>query len=29
MQRGAAARGERAELLHLVELLGRFHPPAN
>jgi glycolate oxidase iron-sulfur subunit len=28
MKRGAAERGERAELLHLVELLGRAHPPA-
>jgi len=27
MKRGAAARGERAELLHLVELLGRAYPP--
>ena len=27
MRRGAAARGERAELLHLVELLGRAYPP--
>jgi glycolate oxidase iron-sulfur subunit len=26
MKRGAAARGERAELLHLVELLGRAYP---
>jgi glycolate oxidase iron-sulfur subunit len=26
MKRGAAERGERAELLHLVEILGRFHP---
>jgi len=27
MKRGAAARGERAELVHLVELLGRAYPP--
>jgi len=27
MKRGATARGERAELLHLVELLGRAYPP--
>jgi glycolate oxidase iron-sulfur subunit len=27
MKRGAAARGEPAELLHLVELLGRAYPP--
>lgn len=26
MQRGARARGERAEMLHLVELLGRAYP---
>jgi glycolate oxidase iron-sulfur subunit len=26
MKRGATARGERAELLHLVELLGRCYP---
>ncbi|HTO92323.1 MAG TPA: heterodisulfide reductase-related iron-sulfur binding cluster, partial [Candidatus Sulfotelmatobacter sp.] len=26
MKRGAAERGEKAELLHLVELLGRAHP---
>ncbi|MEO5616795.1 MAG: (Fe-S)-binding protein [Candidatus Eisenbacteria bacterium] len=26
MKRGAVARGERAELLHLVELLGRVYP---
>ena len=26
MQRGAKARGERAEMLHLVELLGRAYP---
>lgn len=28
MKRGAAARGEKAELLHLVELLGRMYPAA-
>jgi len=27
MKRGAVARGERAELVHLVELLGRAYPP--
>jgi hypothetical protein len=27
MKRGARARGERVEMLHLVELLGRAYPP--